>query len=132
MDTSHCGKLTNTPWRPSDEHARPHASLQFTCRPRTRTRKRALPTRDKHERIYGGSLPRERNEMKRLYHRAVLVQRSIPSALSLFPASNHCSILRSAHAGACVIQRCWTDEQMTINRMTRVFTRVRARNPVRR
>lgn len=98
MDTSHCGKLTNTPWRPSDN---------------TRVRMRACnlhadlvhvhvsvlsPTRDKHERVYAGSLPRERNEMKRLHHRAVPVQRSIPH----FLASNHCSILRSAHAGACV------------------------------
>lgn len=85
MDISHCGKLTNTPWRPSDEHARPHTSLQFTCR--ARTRKRALPTRDKHERVYAGSLPRERNEMKRLYHRATLVQRSIPPATPALPSS---------------------------------------------
>lgn len=119
MDISHCGKLTNTPWRPSDEHARPHTSLQFTCRAR-RTCKRALPTRDKHERVYAGSLPRERNEMERLHHRVVRwVQRSIPSPPPLpLPAIAPFFEARArARTRACVIDAgCWMDRRANDDR----------------
>lgn len=92
MDTSHCGKLTNTPWRPSDTrtHTRVPPSRTSLCdfhaeSSHTYVHARA-PTHDKHERVYVGSLLRKRNEMKRPFHRVA----ADPSLSRSFPPPIPC------------------------------------------
>lgn len=112
MDTSHCGKLTNTPWRPSDARvwirARIHASRRVRAhaismlKARVHVHARA-PTRDKHERVYVGSLLRKRNEMKRPFQRAAAGPAVHPSLSRSFPPSIPFLVAR---VPACMCRRC--------------------------
>lgn len=110
MDTSHCGKLTSTPWRPSDArvriyahaHARPSRTSPCDFQAESsHTHTHVPPTRDKHERVYVGSLPRKRNEMKRPpFYRAT----AGPAASLLLPQlpSTRFHSFSRAYPRACV------------------------------
>lgn len=146
MDTSHCGKPTNTSWRPSDTcaHARAFSSLRSARTPRcalahVHPHVSVSPfsaPRDKHERIYIGSLLRKRNEMKR---RPTIARRWSVQSIAppphpppvrplLFRPGSRYSSMR-ARARERIVPICRIDEQMTIGKitLTRVLMRARAR-----
>lgn len=115
MDTSHCGKLTNTPWRPSDArvygYAHPYArpsAISMLKSSHTYVHARA-PTRDKHERVYVGSLLRKRNEMKR----SLLPLRCWSSGIAPSPTAS----LRRFHSSSRAFPRaCVADAAGSTNK----------------